>query len=92
MKKHNFTEDDKQKVIDFLNTVAKHAKFTMDTEELVAYFKALAHMQQVILPKINDNILEIKKVVEPESPPEPEKKTKPPKAPKSIKKAKSGKK
>lgn len=59
---NHFTEDDKQKVIDFLNAVAIHAEFKMDTKELCKYFKLLAHMQQVILPKLDANILEVKHV------------------------------
>jgi len=62
--KDKFTEDDKQKFIDFLNMVADHAEFKVKTKELVQYFKLLAHMQQAILPKINANILEVLKVVE----------------------------
>jgi len=62
----NFTEDDKQKVIEFLNCIAKNAEFTVKTGELINYFKLLSHMQQTILPKINHNIFEIKKIVEPE--------------------------
>ena len=57
-----FNENDKQKFIDFLNAVAVHAKFEMDTKQLCEYFKLLAHMQQVILPKIDSNILEVKEV------------------------------
>ena len=66
-----FKEEDKEKVIEFLNLVAKYAKFEMNTEELIKYFKALAHMQSSILPKIESNIMEVIKVVEPE----PKKKT-----------------
>lgn len=61
---NNFNEEDKKKVIEFLNTVAKHAKFEMNTEQVIAYFKLISHMQQVILPKIDANILEVKRVVE----------------------------
>lgn len=57
-----FNEEDKQKFVDFLNSVAKTAEFKMNTNELISYFKLLSHMQQVILPKINANILEIKSV------------------------------
>jgi hypothetical protein len=59
-----FTEEDKKKVINFLNMVAKSAKFEFDTQQVIEYFKLLSHMQQTILPKIEDNILEIKRVVE----------------------------
>jgi len=61
----SFTEDDKQKVIDFLNYVAKNAVFNnVKTEDVVVHFKLLAHMQQKILPKIDANILEVKRVIE----------------------------
>lgn len=63
-----FSESDKQKFVDFLNSVAKHARFDINTDELIKYFKLLAHMQQVILPKIEDHILELKRVVEAKEP------------------------
>lgn len=59
-----FNEEDKQKLIEFLNLIAKNAKFTLDTAEIIQYFKSLSYMQQRILPKIEANIFEIKKVVE----------------------------
>jgi uncharacterized protein YihD (DUF1040 family) len=64
MTKTTFCEEDKTKTIEFLNSVAKHARFEMNTEELIAYFKLLSYMQKVILSKIDANILEIKKVHE----------------------------
>lgn len=64
----SFTTDDKQKFIEFLNIIAKTASFSMKTDEIISYFKLLAHMQQSILPKIDANILEIVKVVEAEKP------------------------
>lgn len=64
MDKNKFTQDDKEKVIQFLNYVAKHANFNFNTSEVINYFKLLSHMQQVILPKIESNILEIVRVVE----------------------------
>ena len=61
-----FNEEDKQKFIDFLNFIAERAEFNKwKTEDSVKHFKLLAHMQQVILPKIDANIFEITKVVEP---------------------------
>ena len=60
----NFNEEDKKKFIEFLNIVAKNAVFTMKTDEIVAYFKLLAHMQSSILPKIDANLLEVVRVVE----------------------------
>jgi len=68
MQKHNFTEDDKQKLINFLNMVAEKAKFEFNTSEALTYCKLLAHMQQAILPKVSGHILEITKLVEPEEP------------------------
>jgi len=62
--KRNFTDDDKAKVVKFLNLVAKHAKFEVDTSELIDYFKSLSYMQQVLLHKIDTNILEVKRVIE----------------------------
>lgn len=60
----SFTEEDKQKLIDFLNMTAKHAKFELNTQEVIEYFKLLSHMQQKILKKVDANILEVKRVIE----------------------------
>jgi hypothetical protein len=67
MNNMSFTEDDKQKIVEYLNMVATHAEFKIKTDELVKYFKLLAHMQQSVLPKVNANILEVKRVVEAEA-------------------------
>jgi hypothetical protein len=64
MDKNKFTEKDKEKFVEFLNFVAKHAEFKLNTGELISYYGALSHMQQVMLPKIDSHILEIKKIVE----------------------------
>lgn len=66
MNELSFKEEDKQKFIEFLNIIAKNATFQMKTEEVISYFKLLAHMQQSILPKIQANILEVIKVHEAE--------------------------
>lgn len=58
----SFTEQDKQKVIEFLNSVAKFATFNMNTQELISYFKQLSFMQQTLLPKIEAHIFELKEV------------------------------
>lgn len=60
----NFTQEDVEKVAEFLNMVAEHAKFKVDTQELIKYFKSLAYMQSTILPKMKANILEVTKVIE----------------------------
>jgi len=62
--KNNFTEDDKKKVIDFLNCVAKNAKFELNVPEIIEFFKLLSFMQQSLIPKIDANILEVLRVVE----------------------------
>lgn len=61
-----FNEDDKQKLIQFLNIVAKKAQFSMNTQEIIEYFKLLNFMQSVILPKVDKNIAELVEVIEPE--------------------------
>ena len=65
MSEMKFNEEDKQKFIDFLNFLAKNAIFNnFKTEDVIKYFSLLSHMQQKILPKIEANILEIKRVIE----------------------------
>jgi len=59
-----FSDEDKRKVIEFLNMVATHATFELNTSQLINYFKLLSFMQQSILPKIDANVLEIKRVIE----------------------------
>lgn len=61
---NSFKEEDKEKLIEFLNSVAKFARFNVDTNELINYFKLLSYMQTTILPKINSHILEVKRIVE----------------------------
>ncbi|RLA41031.1 MAG: hypothetical protein DRR06_16590 [Gammaproteobacteria bacterium] len=64
MSELSFTEEDRQTVIDFLNAVATHAELKLNTGDLIKYFNLLARMQKTILPKLNANILELKKIVE----------------------------
>jgi len=68
MSKNSFTEEDKKKLINFLNVVAEHATLEVKTQQVIEYFKSLAHIQQVLLPKIDSHILEVKKIIEPEKP------------------------
>jgi hypothetical protein len=63
----NFTEEDMKMVVEFLNLVAKHAKFELDTVQLIEYFKHLQFMQKSLLPKMNNHILEIKRLIEAEN-------------------------
>lgn len=63
--KNYFTEDDKQKVVEFCNFIAERAVFSnWKTEDTIKHFRLLAHMQQVILTKIDAHILEMGKVVQ----------------------------
>lgn len=64
--KQNITEEDKAKLVEFLNYVAKHAKFELNTQELISYFQLLSYMQKIFIPKIDANILEVKRVIEDE--------------------------
>lgn len=66
--KMKFTKEDKEKFIEFLNFIAMKAEFNnWKTEDTMKHFKLLVHMQQVVLPKIDANILEVLNVVEPEN-------------------------
>jgi uncharacterized protein YktA (UPF0223 family) len=59
-----FTDDDKAKIIKFLNLVSKHAEWKLSTEDLIEVYKHLHFMQSSIIPKIDSNILEIKQIIE----------------------------
>lgn len=61
---NKFNEDDKKKVIQYLNIVAKKARFNVDTQELIEYYKLLNYMQTALLPKIDTNIFEVKSIKE----------------------------
>lgn len=61
---NTFTDEDKKKVVQFLNHIARHAKFKHTVQESIDFFKLLNYMQADLLKKIDDNTLEIKKVVE----------------------------
>ena len=61
---NKFTEEDKEKVIKFLNMVASKGTFNLNTNEIISYFSLLKYMQQELLPKINSNILEVVEVIE----------------------------
>jgi len=64
MDKNAFNTQDKEKLIAFLNHVTKHATFTHNTVQAIEFFKLLSHMQQVILPKMDANLLEVLSVKE----------------------------
>lgn len=62
---NKFNDKDKEKVIDFLNFVAQKAEFKMNTQEAIKFYGLLSFMQKELIPKIDENILEIKRVIEP---------------------------
>ena len=69
--KNKFTEEDKKKTIDFLNFIANKATLKeMSIQESIEWFKLLSFMQQILIPKIDANILEILRVVESKQEPE----------------------
>jgi ABC-type uncharacterized transport system ATPase subunit len=62
---NKFKDDDKEKVIEFLNFIAEKAVFNgLKVQDNIKFFRLLNHMQTQILPKIEANILEIKKITE----------------------------
>lgn len=65
MNGNGFTEEDEQKLIKFLNLIATHGKFELNTQQIIEYFGCLSHMQKIILPKVKANILEVKRVIDP---------------------------
>tara|TARA_R110000851_G_scaffold25740_1_gene73848 strand:- start:2145 stop:2378 length:234 start_codon:yes stop_codon:yes gene_type:complete len=67
---NKFTEEDKQRLVEFINIVASKGEFKLNTQEVIKYFKLLSFVQQELLPKIDANIMEIKKVVEAENIPD----------------------
>jgi hypothetical protein len=61
---NKFNEEDKSKLIEFLNMVALHGEFKLSTNQIIQYFKLLSFIQQKLIPKIEANILEVKAIVE----------------------------
>lgn len=61
---NSFKEEDKKKVIEFLNMIAQKANFNLSTTEVIKYYGLLSFMQKELLVKIDNNIMEIIKVEE----------------------------
>lgn len=62
---NKFNEKDKEQLIEFLNFIANKAEFNkMNTNEIIKYFRLLNFMQTQMLPKVDSNIMEIKRVIE----------------------------
>lgn len=75
MAKNHFKESDKKNLIEFLNLVAEKSTFKdMKVTDIITFYGLLSYMQKELIPKIQDNIFEIGKVVEQTPPPLPEKK------------------
>jgi hypothetical protein len=71
MDKNSFKDEDKDKLIEYLNFVASHAKFTVDVKQQIEHVKLLNYLQHILLPKINNHVLEVLGVHE--TKPEPKK-------------------
>jgi len=64
---NNFNEDDKKKVIEFLNLIGEKATFdTLKLTDIIKIYGSLSFMQQVLIPKIDANTLEVVAVHESE--------------------------
>lgn len=61
---NKFNQSDKEKLVDFLNMVANKAQFDMNTSDIIKYYHLLAYIQKELLPKVEENILEVTKVIE----------------------------
>jgi hypothetical protein len=65
-----FKEEDKEKVVEFLNFVAKNAKFSdLAIPDVIKFYGLLSFCQQTLLKKINSHIVDSIKI---HTPPEPE--------------------
>jgi hypothetical protein len=57
LKETSFEEKDKENLVEFLNFIAKKAKFEVDVQEVIKFHGLLSWAQQSLLKKINQNIL-----------------------------------
>lgn len=62
--KLKFKDGDRKKVVEFLNFVANNATFELKTQSTIEYVGLLTYMQKELLPKIDANVFEVKKVIE----------------------------
>jgi hypothetical protein len=62
MQESKFKEIDKKNIVEFLNFISIHAKFELNTQDIIKYFKLLNYMQAGLLPKIDANLFEIEEV------------------------------
>lgn len=65
MNKNSFTRKDRESLIEFLNEIAKHARFNnMSVDDIIKHYKGLSFVQTILLPKIDAHIMEVVEVVE----------------------------
>lgn len=64
---NKFNEEDKKRIIEFLNMIASKANFNLNTQEVIKYYGLLNYMQGTLIPKVEQNILEIIEVTEEEN-------------------------
>lgn len=60
-----FTDDDVQSLESFGKYVAQKATFNMSVADMIAFHKLLVQYNQ-ITRKVNDHVMELKQVIEPE--------------------------
>ena len=71
LKVRSFEEADVEKTAELLNFIGKHAKFTLDVQEVIKFYGLLSHTQSVILPKMKQSIMGDVKVHAPAEPAKP---------------------
>lgn len=70
---NSFKERDKENLIDLLNFLGEKARFDLNTKEVIKFFGLLAWAQKELVPKVDQHILEVKRIVQaPQPSPEPE--------------------
>jgi len=57
-----WTEEDANTVVKFLNFIALHAEFKMNTSQALEYTKFLSYSQHTLLKKIHSSIAEVDSV------------------------------
>lgn len=64
---NNFSDKDKEKVIEFLNFVAMKSEFSqLKVQDMIKFYGLISFMQKELIPKIDSHILEIKNIIQPE--------------------------
>jgi len=64
---NKFTKEDKEKLIEFINFLATKCKLDGITiSDNIKFYGLLSFVQKELIPKIENNILEVVKVVESE--------------------------